>query len=179
MRLFNLISTISTCFYRRFKIHRFLSGKNWNQVVWYSLHQDVAHGSNISSAIVWMFWKFFFWAIWGALRNDDYVLRGEREHGRVQSGDPVIKIAWQNWLFLLSDSLLFARERCLELSNGLAYIKLSRSPRNTEASRFLSARQIAPRTKHFQKNFPQNTTQCPWRGEKIRDWPGLKDLALA
>ena len=36
-----------------------------------------------------------------------------------------------------------------------------------------------PRTKHFQKNFPQNTTQCPWRGEKIRDWPGLKDLALS
>ena len=56
MRLFNLFSLISTCFYKRFKIHWFLSGVNWNQVVWYSLHQDVAHGSNISTAIVWMFW---------------------------------------------------------------------------------------------------------------------------
>ena len=54
MRLFNLISTISTCFYKRFKIHWFLSGVDWNQVVWYSLHQDVAHGSNIFTAIVWM-----------------------------------------------------------------------------------------------------------------------------
>ena len=70
-RLFNLFSLISTCFYKRFKIHWFLSGVNWNQVVWYSLHQDVAIGSNISTAIVWMFWKFFSWAIWGALRNDD------------------------------------------------------------------------------------------------------------
>ena len=85
MRLFNLISTISSCFYKRFKIHWFLSGKNWNQVVWYSLHQDVAHVSNISTAIVWMFWKFFFWAICGALRNlHDYVLRGEWEHGPVR-----------------------------------------------------------------------------------------------
>ena len=78
-----LNSTISTCFYTRFQIHWFLSG-DWNQVVWYSLHQDVAHGSNISSAIVWMFWKFFFWAIWGALRNDDYVLRSEREREPVR-----------------------------------------------------------------------------------------------
>ena len=43
MHLFNLISTISTCFYKRCKIHWFLSGVNWNHVVWYSLHQDVAH----------------------------------------------------------------------------------------------------------------------------------------
>ena len=83
MRLFNLISTISTCFYKRFKIHWFLSGVNWNQVVWYSLHQDVAHASNISTAIVCVFWNFFLWAIWSALRNDDYVLRGEREPGPV------------------------------------------------------------------------------------------------
>ena len=143
MRLFNLISTVSTCFYRLFGIHWFLSGKNWNQVVWYSLHQDVAHASNIFSAIVWMFWKFFFWAIWGALRNDDYVLRGEREHGRVQSGDPVINVAWQNWLFLPSDSLLFARERCLELSNGWAY------------------KMIAFTTQHGGIEVPERTSGCP------------------
>ena len=85
VRLFILFSLISTCFYKRFKIHWFLLGVNWNQVVWYSLHQDVAHGSNISTSIVWLFWKFFlFWAVWGALRNDDYVLRSERERGPVR-----------------------------------------------------------------------------------------------
>ena len=97
MRLFNLISTISSCFYKRFKIHWFLSGRNWNQVVWYSLHQDVAHVSNISTAIVWMFWKFFFWAIWGALRNlDDYVLHGEREHGPVRGSGGMIAFTTQH-----------------------------------------------------------------------------------
>ena len=37
-----------------------------------------------------------------------------------------------------------------------------------------------PGTKDFQKNFPQkNTSQYPWLGEEIRDWPCLKDLALS
>ena len=168
MRLFNLISTVSTCFYRLFGIHWFLSGKNWNQVVWYSLHQDVAHASNIFSAIVWVFWKFFFWAIWGALRNDDYVLRGEREHGWVQSGDPVINIAWQN--MALPTLVVY----CLRVNGVWNYpmeerIKWSRLPRNTEASRFLSARQVAPRTKHFQKKIPTKHNAMPMtRGKDKR-----------
>ena len=173
MRLFNLISTVSSCFYRLFGIHWFLSGKNWNQVVWYSLHQDVAHASNIFSAIVWMFWKFFFWEIWGALRNDDYVLRGEREHGWVQSGDP------GNQYCMTKHGPSYPQiVYCLRVSGVWNYrmderIKWSRLPRNTEASRFLSARQIAPRTKHFQKIFPTKHNAMPMtRGKDKRlTWP--------
>ena len=43
-----------------------------------------------------------------------------------------------------------------------------------------SAHVRLPGTKDFQKNFPQkNTSQYPWLGEEIRDWPCLKDLALS
>ena len=71
---------------------------------------------------------------------------------------------------------------CLRVSGVWNYpmderIKWLRLPRNTEASRFLSARQIAQNQTLSKKK--KHTTQCPWRGEKIRDWPGLKDLALS
>ena len=37
-----------------------------------------------------------------------------------------------------------------------------------------------PRTKSFQKLFSQrSTSQYPWRGKEIRNWPGLEDLALS
>ena len=40
-----------------------------------------------------------------------------------------------------------------------------------------SAHVRLPGTKDFQKNFPQkNTSQYPWLGEEIRDWPCLKDF---
>ena len=96
-----------------------------------------------------------------------------------QSGDPGNQYCMTKHGSSYPQIVYCLRVSDVELANGWAYIKWSRLPRNTEASRFLSARQVAPRTKHFQKNFQQNTTQCPWRGEKIRDWPGLKDLALS
>ena len=37
-----------------------------------------------------------------------------------------------------------------------------------------------PRTKHYPKNFPQKHIAIPMtRGSRIRDWPGLKNLALS
>ena len=38
-----------------------------------------------------------------------------------------------------------------------------------------------PRTKHFQKHFPQKTHRHThdWLGEEIRDWPYLKDLSVS
>ena len=37
-----------------------------------------------------------------------------------------------------------------------------------------------PEPKNFQKKFPQkNTSQYPWLGEEIRDWPCLKDLTVS
>ena len=36
------------------------------------------------------------------------------------------------------------------------------------------------RTKNFEKHFPtKGTSQYPWRGEEIRDWPGLNKVALS
>ena len=55
----------------------------------------------------------------------------------------------------------------------------SRSSRNTWSSRFLSVRQIAQKHK-LSKKFPtKNTSQYPWLGEEIRDWPYLKDLTVS
>ena len=38
-----------------------------------------------------------------------------------------------------------------------------------------------PSAKNFQNIFPQKSTllEHPWRGEEIRDWPGLKDLVFS
>ena len=55
----------------------------------------------------------------------------------------------------------------------------SRSPRNTWSSRFLSARQIAQNQKLSKKFSTKNTSQYPWIGEEIREWPGLKDLTVS
>ena len=61
------------------------------------------------------FESFRFWAILRALWNlDDYVLRGEREHGRRGSGKSILHD--KTWIFLPSGSLMIAREWCLELS---------------------------------------------------------------
>ena len=63
--------------------------------------------------------------------------------------------------------------------SGNSCIQCSRSPRNTSSSRLLSARQIAQNQKLWKKFPTKNTSQYPWPGEEIRDWPGLKDLALS
>ena len=58
-----------------------------------------------------------------------------------------------------------------------AYIKCSRSPRNTSSSSFLSARQITQNRK-LSKIIPsKNASQYPWRSEEMRDLFGLKELA--
>ena len=76
-----------------------------------------SHGSKISTAIVWVFWKFFlFWAIWGALRNDDYVLRGTGlKNGWTcalklwgSSRHSIFKMADDEWKFYTSFWRLFA-----------------------------------------------------------------------
>ena len=83
----------------------------------------VTHGSNTSTDIVCMFWKFcLFWAIWGALRNDDYVLRGEREHGGVQSGDPGNQYCMTKHGSSYPQIVYCLRVSGVELSNGWAYI---------------------------------------------------------
>lgn len=52
------------------------------------------------------------------------------------------------------------------------------SPRNAWSSSFLSARHVAQNRKRSKHFLTKNTSQYPWRGEEIRDVPGLKGLAL-
>ena len=51
-----------------------------------------------------------------------YVLRGEREYGLRGTVQSILHE--KTWIFLPSDSLLIARERCLELSNWMRVFKM-------------------------------------------------------
>ena len=58
-------------------------------------------------------------------------------------GNRVVKIAWQNGIFLPSDSLLIAREWCLELSNWMSVFKM-----------------FTFTTQHLVIEFPERTSDC-------------------
>ena len=97
---------------------------------------DVFFGGNFFESLC-------FWAIWRALRNlDDYVLRDEREHGL--RGTEKLKLHDKIWIFLPSDSLLIARERCFELSSWMSVFKM-----------------FAFTTQHVVIEFPELTSDCP------------------
>ena len=171
MRIFNLISTISTCFYKRFKIHWFLSGVNWNQVVWYSLHQDVAMALKSQPPLSGCFESFSYsgqFEVRSGTMTTCCVVNANMD----QSGDPGNQYCMTKHGSSYPQIVYCLRVSGVELSNGWAYIKWSRLPRNTEASRFLSARQIA-QNQTLSKKFPTKHNAMPMtRGKDKRlTWP--------
>ena len=89
-------------------------------------------------------------------KRDDYVLCGEHELGLRGSG--LLILHDKTWISLTSDSLLIARERCLELSNWMSVLyKMSAFTTQSVVIGFSERTSNCPEQKALQKISPQKT----------------------
>ena len=95
-------------------------------------------------------------------------------NGNMDSGEPSSQNCMTIWIFLHWDSLLIARERCLELSNWISVFKMFTFTTQHVVIEFPEL------TSETFKNIShkKNTSQYLWPGEEIRNSLGLKGFGV-